>query len=233
MSIVARRYHWADANPYESTALLDAFIQKPEFLTYPHAPEEARIIGARLLADPGHVIWTTYDHHRLTGVILLTRVMPRVDALLHFFFIDNDLASKRKLMHNLITHCFVDLGFNRLSMEVPEGVRLERFARKVLGFRLEGETRDRNPELPKCLSDNWVARQGSRREASYFDGTAWRDIVLLRLLASEWVGEREAECRSEPSQEQQPPSSEAPSEVSSEAVAPRTLNLYSRRISSP
>jgi RimJ/RimL family protein N-acetyltransferase len=231
VSIVARRYHWADANPYESTALLDAFVAHPEFLVRPYTPAEARAIGAHLLSDPGHVIWTTYDDLRLTGVVILTRVIPQVDALLHFFFIDKNLASKRKLLRNLITHCFVDLGFNRLSLEVPEGKGLERFARKALGFRLEGEIRDRNPGLPKSISDRWVARQGARREQSYFDGTAWKDIVLLRILASEW--NQEGECRSEPSQEPQPPSSVASSEAPLEVEGPATPSPSSPRTSSP
>jgi hypothetical protein len=91
-------------------------------------------------------------------------------------------------------------------MEVPEGIRLERFARKVLNFRLEGESRPRNPEMPRALADTWVARQGSRREQGYFTGTEWKDIVLLRLLACEWVGETGEvnTCRLEQPLEQQP-----------------------------
>jgi RimJ/RimL family protein N-acetyltransferase len=162
------------------------------------------VIGAALVTDVNNVVWVTYTDQALTGMVVLTRIQPRVDALLHFMFLDKDLVSKRTLLKNLIAHCFRDLGFNRLSMEVPEGVRLERFARKVLGFRLEGESRPRNPELPKALTDNWVARQGSRREGAYFDGTDWKDVLLLRLLAREWVGEG-TECRSEPEQEPQPP----------------------------
>jgi RimJ/RimL family protein N-acetyltransferase len=230
--IYAKRYHWATANPYETTALLDAFVAKPEFLTRPYTPDEIRAIGAHLLSDPGHFIWTTYDEHRLTGVVILTRIIVGVDALLHFFFIDESLKSKRKLLGNLLTHCFTDLGFHRLSMEVPEGVRLERFARKVLSFRLEGEIRDRNPELPKCLDNKWVARQGSRREQSYFDGSAWKDIVLLRLLASEWVREEEGnQCLSQVSPQPPPRLSDPPLAESSAVEAPVTPSLSSPRTS--
>jgi hypothetical protein len=231
--IYAKPFIWTESNPYEVTAVLDEFVAHPEFLAYPATPEQARQIGASLLTDPNNLIWTCYNGKDLTGLVILTRIVPRVDALVHFMFVDKELASKRKLLRNLIGFWFKDLGFNRLSMEVPEGVRLERFARKVLYFKLEGEIRPRNPELPASLSDNWVARQGSRRESSYFDGAVWKDIVLLRLLASEWVTGEEVPCRSEPLQEPQPPSSVAPSEVSSEVVVPATLNLYSRKISSP
>lgn len=202
--IHARRYDWRTSHPFENTLLLDGFVARPEFLTFPHSPEDARVVAAGLLADPHHIIWTTYSGRDLTGVVLLTRIVPKVDALLHFMFIDRNLATKRKLLQNLIGVCFTDFGLNRLSMEVPEGVRLERFARKCLDFRLEGEMRPRNPELSASLTDNWVAKQGSRRESSYFDGTSWSDCLLLRLLASEWVGTGEQggqACRSEPLQE--------------------------------
>lgn len=207
--IYARRYHWTQVHPFDNTRLLDEFVARPEFLTYPHEPDEARAIGASLLSDPNNIVWASYTDQELTGVIMLTRIIPRVDALLHFLFLDKNLSAKRKLLQNLIGVCFTDFGFNRLSMEVPEGIRMERFARKVLRFRLEGELRPRNPELPASLTDNWVAKQGSRRESSYFDGQAWSDVVLLRLLASEWVGDRGVECQSEPLQEPPHPLSAA------------------------
>ena len=232
--IYAKPFDWR-VNPEHNTALLDGFVAHPEFLSYPVTAAEARIIGADLLTNSGHLVWGTYSGPDLTGCVILTRIVPRVDALVHFLFLDKDLVGKRKLLTNLLGYCFRDLGFHRLSMEVPEGVRLERFARKVLDFRLEGENRPRNPELPKCLDTTWVARQGSRREASYFDGTTWKDIVLLRLLASEWVGtgEGEAECRSELSQVPQPPLSDPPSVARSEAVEPRTPSPSSPKTSSP
>lgn len=232
MTILAKRYDWSTIDPVDNTELLDAFVAHPEFLTYPADPDTARVIGAALVTDVNNVVWVTYTDQTLTGMVVLTRIQPRVDALLHFMFLDKDLVSKRTLLKNLIAHCFRDLGFNRLSMEVPEGVRLERFARKVLGFRLEGESRLRNPELPKSLTDNWVARQGSRREGAYFDGTDWKDVLLLRLLAREWVGEG-TECRSEPEPLQpQPPLPEASSEVSSVVADPVTPSLPSPRTSS-
>jgi hypothetical protein len=232
VSIHARRFFWATANPIECTAMLDEFVAHPEFLAYPLTPEQARVAGADLLTNTANLVWTTYNGRDLTGCVILTRIIPRVDALVHFMMIDKDLASKRKLLRNLLGYCFRELGFNRLSMEVPEGVRLERFARKVLDFRLEGEIRPRNPELPKGLSDNWVARQGSRREQAYFDGKTWHDVVLLRLLAREWVEPREVECRSEP-QHRFSPLSGPVSAPSPEVAGPVTPSPSSPRISSP
>jgi hypothetical protein len=188
VAIYARPYDPFEGNPVKNTMILDAFVAHPEFLTHPYSPEEIRAIGAGILTDPGNLIFETWKDQEFVGVIILTRVVPRVDALLHFLFTDKDLVGKRKLLQNFIGFCFTDLGFNRLSMEVPEGVRIERFARKVLRFRYEGESRPRNPELPKSLDDVWVARQGSRIESGYYDGTTWSDILRLRLLACEWVG---------------------------------------------
>jgi hypothetical protein len=232
--IHARRFYWATANPLECTAMLDEFVAHPEFLAYPLTPEQARVVGADLLTNTANLVWTTYNGRDLTGCVILTRIIPRVDALVHFMMIDKDLASKRKLLRNLLGYCFRELGFNRLSMEVPEGVRLERFARKVLDFRLEGEIRPRNPELPKGLSDNWVARQGSRREQAYYDGTVWHDVVLLRLLAREWVEPGEVEpCRSEPQHQSLPLSPALPPVVCLEVAGPVTPSPSSPRISSP
>ena len=242
----AKPFDW-QANPLHSSALLDAFVAFPEFLAYPHDPEQARALGARLLTNPEHITFGTYNGADLTGVIMLTRVSPRMDALLHFMFLDRDLVGKRKLLRNFIGFCFADLGFNRLSMEVPDikiqkedggetrGLRLERFARRALGFRLEGEIRDRNPELPKALSNDWVARQGSRREQAYFDGERWHDVILLRLLAREWVGsgeQEDAECR-KPLSRSLPPSPEDSLARPSAAVAPKTPSPPSPRTSSP
>ena len=50
--IYARRYDWRTAHPYDNTVLLDGFVARPEFLAYPCPPEEARAVGAGLVADP-------------------------------------------------------------------------------------------------------------------------------------------------------------------------------------
>jgi hypothetical protein len=189
--LIAQPYVWDDGHPLKNTILLDTFVAHPDFLTFPHSPEEARAIGANLLTNPGHIVFEVWKDGGIAGIMILTRIVPRVDALLHFLFTDRDLVGKRKLLQNFVGFCFTDLGFNRLSMEVPEGSKVERFARRVLNFGYEGESRPRNAELPKSLDQVWVARQGSRSEKSYFNGNVWSDVLRLRLLASEWVGSGE------------------------------------------
>lgn len=246
--IFARRFFWGTANPYEITQLLDGFVAHPEFLTHPYSPEEARVIAAGVLTDQANLIWTTYSDTNLTGIVTLTRVVPKVDALLHFVFLDSDLVSKRTLLRNLITHCFEDLGFRRLTMEFPDkvavlkshrkvvlGTKMERFARRALGFRLEGENRQRNPELVDAITSDWVARQGSRTEQAYFDGISWFDIVRLRLLATEHGvvdGEEGGSCRTQPfsqAHQSQAHSSAKPSE----AEAPKTPKPPHPKTSNP
>ena len=248
--IYARRFHWQGANPLEVTALLDEFVAHPEFLPYPMGPDVARASFAAMLVDANNVAWTTYTDRDLTGCVILTRIVPRVNALLYFFFLDKDLAAKRKLLHNLLGYCFGELGLNRLSLEVPDkvlcvkvkgggkapvalGTRLERFARRSLGFRLEGEIRKRNPELPISISDEWVARQGSRIEQAYFDGERWYDIMRLRLLASEWVGTVETGVPAWESFQHCYQSQDQSSAASSEVEGRKTPSPSSPKTSSP
>jgi len=246
--IYAKPFDWRTTDPVDISDLLDAFVAHPEFLAYPYPSDIARMIGANLLADENNLIWASYDTKKLTGVVIFTQVVPRVDALMHFLFLDQNLAGKRKLLRGILDYYFRDLGFRRVSMEVPdrkgrkhEQTRLERFARKALGFRLEGEIRDRHPDLPKSLTNDWVARQGSRREQAYYDGSAWSDIVLLRVLASEWITGTGSggitgggpDCQSDQLQESLPPSSGPPPVASSEVADPVTPSPSSPETSSP
>ena len=122
------------------------------------------------------------------------RIEPQVDALLHFAFLDQNLIGKRHFLRQFIGFCFRPnpdgLGLHRLTVWVPEDVGvLVRFVRK-LGFRYEGELEYCNhPALASLGMENpaqWVASRGSRREqVHYYDGE-WRDVLHLRLLASEW-----------------------------------------------
>ena len=185
MAYLAKPYDPFDGDPLKNVHILDALVAHPDLLDYPMEPQEARQFWAGVLMNPTHVVFEAWQDGSVVGIILLTRIVPHVDAVLTFVFTDKNLVGKRKLLTNFIRFCFDELGFHRLSMEVPEGARVERFARKVLGFSLEGESRPRNPELPKSLTDNFVARQGSRREQCRWDGENWTDVVMLRLLATE------------------------------------------------
>jgi hypothetical protein len=186
VALYARPYDPFDGHPIKNTLILDALVAHPALLPIPMDPQTARATWGAILTEPGHIVFEVWRDTEIVGVVWLTRILPRVDAVLQFYFFDRDLVGKRKLLQNFVRFCFRDLGFRRLTMEVPEGARIERFARKVLSFKLEGESRPRNPELPKALSDSFVARQGSRREGVRFDGQTWTDVVVLRLMAEVW-----------------------------------------------
>jgi hypothetical protein len=189
--IFARPYDPFEGDPLKNTAILDAMVAAPQLLPFPVSPEDARVIWASTLTSGGHIVFEVWREQDVVGVIWLTRVIPKVDATLNFHFFDKDWVGKRKLLQNFLTFCFAPLPdgleLHRLSMEVPEGSKVERFVRRVCRFRYEGESRPRNPQLPKSLDDVFVARQGSRREGVRFDGQAWSDSLVLRLLASEWA----------------------------------------------
>ena len=184
--IYARPYQWDDGHPLKNTLILDGLVAQPRLLPFPIDPVAARVVWADILTSPGHIVFEVWRDAEVVGIIWLSRIIPRIDATLNFHFFDRDFVGKRKVLRNFLTYCFTDLGLHRLGMEVPEGSKVERFARKVLSFMLEGESRPRNPELPKSLDSRYVARQGSRREQARWDGVAWSDVLLLRLLASEW-----------------------------------------------
>lgn len=185
MSIWAKRW-LAFEHPAEAIHLVEAIAQRPKYFAWPYPIETARQWATEIVGSP--IVWATYNGEQLTGAVSLTRIQWPNDALIHFIFLDRNLVAKRKLLNNILGVCFEEYQLNRLSMEVPEGIRLERFARSVLRFRYEGENRPLNPELPPGLDGKWVAKQGSRIEQGFFDGTGWSDVIRLRLLASEWVG---------------------------------------------
>lgn len=186
MTLIAKPYRWDEGDPTRHTRLLDYFVEHPQWTTTPLSPEVARVHGAQLVTDPANVVYECWKDQTSIGILILSRVAPRVDAVLHFMFLDGDLVGKRRLLINFLGTCFHELGFRRLSLWTPDHSKLEKFARRVLGFRYEGEGRPRNPELSAALDMTWVAKQGSRREQSLFDGAEWRDMVVMRLLASEW-----------------------------------------------
>lgn len=201
MALIAKPFDWTEGDPARITALLDRFVATPSFVAYPCPEATRRDLGAQLLTNPAHLVYEAWQDGASVGVLLLDRIVPKVDARFHFLFLDRHLVGKRKLLINFLGFCFRDLGFHRISMEVPDGHGLEKFIRRTLGFRYEGEGRSRHRDLHDNLSQRWVAGQGSRREGAHFDGNAWRDIMLLRLLASEWEARFGAASESVPGSE--------------------------------
>jgi len=214
MSLLAVPFDWR-ANPSANTAILDAFCQHPGWFSAPLKPEEVRVAAAALVTHPDHLVWGVWNGGSLVGGLLFTEHVPQVSARLHFVFLDNNLVGRRKFLWQFIGRAFRDLQLQRIGYECPEGVPLIKFARSVLHFKYEGEGRVVNhPAINQSIKhrklekpDVWVARQGSRRQASHWHAGEWKDVMLLRLLRTEYeaLESPEVPCPQPPSSPLEPP----------------------------
>lgn len=204
--------NWQRGDPARWTLLLDYLVEHPAMFSQPSTPEERRVSVAAHLVNPANHIWEVWRGGTFCGILSLTRVRPRVDALFHFVFLDGNLLGKRDLLIAWLGRVYREGGFQRLSFEVPETVpQLVKFARQKLGFRYEGETVTRGHKITQALETGkhglpkvnnahvWVASQGARREHSHWvppsDRTPngrWVDVVLLRQTADEFARLTEA-----------------------------------------
>ena len=188
MALLAVPYQPFRGDPRRNTAILDHLVAHPQWVTSPVTPEEARVVAAAYLTAPDHLIWEVWNDGTLVGILLLTNLTQSLDALFHFVFFDHNLIGKRRFLRRFLTYCFSDRHFRRLTMHIPEHIStLIHFARVSLGFRFEGE--GRGHKLLESLKIEhpavWVAKQGSRREQGHYHDGAWRDVMVLRLLAEE------------------------------------------------
>ena len=170
-------------DPERITLILDTFCEHPSWMTIPVEPEVMRVIAARILTNPDNAVMEVWKGGEFVGLLLLTDISPRVDALCHFVFFDRNLIGKRSLILNWLDGCFTAFDLQRVTLEVPEFMEtLVSFARRKLRFKYEGE--DRNPAT-KHQDAVHTAKQGSRKERAHFHDGQWHDIVRLRLLREE------------------------------------------------
>jgi RimJ/RimL family protein N-acetyltransferase len=172
---IYRPTYWSQAQNIE---LLDALCQSNARHLFHGTDEALRLCLAQGLSDTANVFWTLYDAgKKLTGLVALTKIIPPGAATFTVFLFDRNIVGKRSLLRKLIRHIFADLHYHRLTIEMPEHPKLERFCRTVLGAKYEGED-TAGPD---------IARLGSRTERASFDGSKWCDAIRLRLLANEWT----------------------------------------------
>ena len=177
--------------------LLAQASEHPQWFGADSTEEQRRIAAFGILTKADHLTWEVWRDGELVGILLLWRIAPGVDALFHFLFFDKNLVGKIRLLRRFLRYCFEDLGFQRLTMEVPEDVeKLISFVRRKLSFRYEGEDAVKSHPLLTHLeratgsSGNphiWVARMGSRRERAHWRDGTWLDLVCLRLTAPEFL----------------------------------------------
>ncbi|KKL52101.1 hypothetical protein LCGC14_2288850 [marine sediment metagenome] len=177
-------YKWWMGDLTKNSVILDEFVAHPEWCTIPLGDDKLRVVASATLTAPDSLVWECWREGELVGILLLTRVVPKIDALFHFLFFDHNLVGKRLLLRRFFQWCFKDLGLRRISMEASEHQRKYiRFCR-TMGFLYEGE------DMPGTIGDSIkldrtpkeVARHGSRREQAYYHKGKWLDIQLLRLL---------------------------------------------------
>jgi hypothetical protein len=188
-------------NPFSLTdrtaaTVIDGMVSMPSVFSLPGTLEERRVLIAATLSDLQNRCWTVWDGGACVGCLLLTHIVPRIDALAHFAFWDRKLFSRRALIWNLMGRVFNDLRLQRLSVEIPEHLTpLIRFTKNKLYFREEGSiAAGEHPLVTQKLSpyianaSAWAARLGSRRERAYWrsDTNEWSDLLRLRLLKSEY-----------------------------------------------
>jgi RimJ/RimL family protein N-acetyltransferase len=172
--------------PERCQKILDTFCDHPSWMTIPAAPEVMRVIAAKVLTDPANRIMEVWNGGEFVGLLLLTGITPGVDGLVHFVFFDRNLVGKRRLILNWLDQCFEEFELQRVTLEVPETVEvLASFARRKLGFKFEGEDRQKDVKHQDAVH---IAKQGSRKERAHFDKGEWRDILRLRLLREERMG---------------------------------------------
>lgn len=167
----------------------------------PGTPEQRKILAAQIIADQRNRCWQVWHGAEMVGVLLLTDIVAGLDAKAHFVFFDHQLAGRRNLIWNMIGAVFRDssLNLNRLTIEIPEHLpKLIKFVRKVLSFKIEGEGWAAAHPLGQQVAvavkpyvqnpAQWLARVGARKEQAFWrsDTQEWVDLILLRLLRSEY-----------------------------------------------
>ena len=177
-------YRWNVGDPSKNSKILDEFVAHPEWCTIPLEGDELRVVAAAALTAPDSSAWECWREGELVGILLLTRVVPKVDALFHFLFFDHNLVGKRILLKRFFQWCFEHLELHRISMEASEHQhKYIKFCR-TMGFLYEGEAKAGTLGDSKRLERpaKELAGYGSRREQAYCYKGKWLDIQLLRLL---------------------------------------------------
>lgn len=196
---MALPFDWQRLGPERVSGVLDHFCAHPLWMVQALGPEEMRVAAAAVLTSPDNRIWEVWRGGEMCGLLLLTNIIPMVDAQVHFTFMDRNLIGKTRLIVNWMRDCVAMFDFQRLTAEVPEyEPRLRKFYRNKLGFRYEGEgsVKDRmtrwlghmKPEAALEQMAVEFADLSSRRERSIRGRSGpdeWKDLIRLRVLRGE------------------------------------------------
>lgn len=146
----------------KNDAILDACVAHPDRFMVSACSGDPRLAVASLLTDPDNAAWEVWRGASFSGIIVLDRIVPHVDARLQLVFLDDELASKATLLGEFVERCFSELGLHRVTFEAPANMTtLISFVRRKLSFVPEG-----------------------KRVSAYHDGTQWRDVAVLSRFAA-------------------------------------------------
>ena len=165
-----------------------------------------RETAARLLMAQNNAVFEVWKFgsdvqqgQQPAGVILLTDILPGVDAKAHFIFFDGRLRDKTALLKNMMAWAFGAFQLHRLTAEIPDyAFALVKYAREQLGFRYEGEGRtikqrderthtEGRPRWVDQTLTGWQAGFSSRRYQVVRWQGAWHDLLLLSITEEEFV----------------------------------------------
>lgn len=200
--LLAIPYRGLALGPELNSLLIEHLVQHPFWFAAEQPPDELRVSVAYMLTSPDYYKWEIWNGGTLAGGIFLHRVVPKVDALFHFMLLPHQLSgttlfSARRLLWNFLGHAFQAFDLQRISAEVPEDrPKFTNFLRQRLAFKYEGELDLKRFEKVKSMlrpkfhdheyAQTWVAAFGSRREHAHWNGAGYSDLMLLRLLRSEY-----------------------------------------------
>jgi hypothetical protein len=193
-------YQWDRGNRDKNTKILDFLCAHPYWVTVPLDEVGRRIHFTWILTDPKNRIREVWNGGELVGMLYLGDIVPYVSATVHWIFLDQKLAGKRRLLWAWMGECFREFDLQRLTFYAPDFLPvIEEYARRRFGFRYEGEVLVESDEtiarsrhlhgkekFTPITSPSRIARFGSRRERSHWHNGEWRDIIVLRLLRSEY-----------------------------------------------
>src|SRR5512146_2945850 len=91
-------YYWNVGDPTKNTKLLDFATENAAGYTTDCTPEERRDAAAATLSNPQNRIFEIWQVRDFIGIFTLEHIVPQVDALFHFYFLDGRFRGRRDLI---------------------------------------------------------------------------------------------------------------------------------------
>lgn len=142
------------------------------------------ISGDENHVSPTGLFWVVDD---FVGLFYMTRIIPNVDALVHYIFFDRIHKGREHLIESMMSYAFKTFGFQRITVELPDYASGHAFTMiEDLGFNLEGCKQHASENkagwhdvfLFGLTRENFINHtKASLRQDSHKLGNLWRRIV--------------------------------------------------------